>query len=512
MENKNDLTRLLEAATLYYDGKDYSMSDKEYDELLLAQKLKDPSFDIFEAIDYVGKNPEEDGLHSIDFPEFNKYYIKDDMYPNEYVTKGEHAEFFEKLKKEQKAKWYCKYDGCSLILYYDPRTGILDDIITRSNEVKGKRRYENFVRLVPKKIPKGIRAVLCEVMVPLKHGFDFTSRNKANGLTSSKYKKDEIMEMCTVIGCGFVPGKVCTELEDGKSWRLDTIYGLDPEEYHKVLHSIPMKVMDGRISFYPAPEIDITKMDSYIVKETVKDPSGVTSMYSYRVDGVVLRQNKGYAEAYKAYCLEKVEAVVEGIWWNHTELELKVPNIGIPPTEIEGTPITSIASGGVNNLVKLGIDEGVKLIIGKVGMTIPQVLRVVDPVEEVKLPTCECSYKFTLDDAVAQGLLCRNPKCENKLKNRAEWFMGYDRDRILSIIESKPAEIFVKPINIIGFKSERVNWNKDIIDALLRFIKDLDDSSYITLISEMYTFTDTQMKFVEANTYSLLSTLRDILY
>lgn len=491
---------LIDAAKDYYDGLPYRMSDEEYDILLAEKKSEDPSFDIFKAIGYIG-SPGESGdnaEHTIKFPGFGKEYCKEDLTLAEFIDHGRYADYF-KEKFAEGAKLFWKYDGCSLILYYDPKTGTLEDIITRSNESIGKRRYKNFVRLVPKNIPTGIRAILCEVMVPFKFGYGFTSRNQANGLTSSKYKIDEINQKCTVIGCDVV----CVD-EEGNQVDFPTY-----EERYKILKSVPNKAVDNRITFYTANPIDPNSAVEYKITE-VAQAGSVVEKFEMGADGVVLYMND-YIEAYKMYYIDSAISVVEDIEWNPTSLEQLVPNIRVEPTPIEGTTLNHCATNGVSNLIGLHIGPGSRVKIAKVGLVSPQVIRVIDGQQEVILPTCRCGHMFTKDDIMVQGLFCPNPDCICKLENRREWFKGYNRQTILKGIMAKPVDFLVKPINIHGFTTSNVDWTDEKLNICLTAIEWEDPDTYIEVINSLYHFSDLQLRCVEANTKSLMVVLKECL-
>lgn len=506
--DKEKYEQLLEAADRYYNGGEYLMDDKSYDLLLSTAKRELPGFDIFKAIGYIGTGGADDTPHSIVFPPFGKEYMKVDMTPAQFVYYGEYKDYFaEKVKLG--AKWFYKYDGCSLILYYDPATGILDDIVTRSNEEVGKNRFKNFVRLVPKQIPKGIRAILCEVMVPLKFGFDFTSRNKANGLTSSKYKVAEINEMCVVVGCDIVIGDVAKEIAEN-TWHLDKAYNFTTySERYELFKSIPNKSVDGRITFYTANPVDVSKMTGYKIREVVSD-GNVSETLDFRVDGIVLYMND-YTEAYKAYYVDSAEAPVEDISWPISEKEQWIPNIEIEPTVLEGTPITNIATNGVATLLDKNIAKGTIIQVAKVGMASPQVIKVISNPRKPDLPVCQCGHQFTEDDILIQGLFCPNEDCCMKLENRRAWFKDYDHQSTLNGIWTKPVDFLIKPINIPNFRTERVSWKDEDIQNILVCINSIDVDNFIKIIRKYYDFNELKMRSVRANTKALLVVLNECL-
>lgn len=501
---------LLQAAKNYYNGEEYLLTDKEYDQLLSEAKVADPSFDIFKEIGYIGRGQDDNTDHSITFPPFGKSYMEDEYTPCEYIESGPYADYFRE-KENEGAMWFYKYDGCSLILYYNPETGMLQDIVTRSNEVTGKNRFRNFVRLVPASVPRGIRAILCEVMVPQRFGFGFTSRNKANGLTNSKYKIAEINEMCTVVGCNIIQAPVTEKVSDNE-WVYRELYDFSKfKNKYEVMKTIPNKSIDGRISFYITQPVDVRSLTKFIGIEKVTAGS-VTENFTMGVDGIVLYMDD-YAEAYKAYCLESVTTTVRAIAWTPSDKEQLIPNIVIDPTEIEGTIIQNIATNGVSNLIARKIDKGTQIKVGKVGMVSPQVIKVLGNEQDPKLPMCSCGHQFTKDDILIQGLYCPNQDCHSKYENRESWFSNYDREKLTTAISRSVKSTVIDTINMPGpISSNGVEWTSDDIQLLYKCIDIIDVDTFIELVHNHYNISDIQNRVLVGNSKALLTVFNHIIY
>lgn len=96
------------------------------------------------------------------------------------------------------AKFSPKMDGCSVVVYY--KNDKLDYIASRSNDVTGKNKTDYLQYFFPDVIPgAGDMALTLEEVIDLKYGFDWNSRQKANGLINSKYKLAEVSKFSTFV-------------------------------------------------------------------------------------------------------------------------------------------------------------------------------------------------------------------------------------------------------------------------------------------------------------------------
>lgn len=96
------------------------------------------------------------------------------------------------------AKFSPKMDGCSVVVYY--KNDKLDYIASRSNDVTGKNKTDYLQYFFPDVIlGAGDMALTLEEVIDLKYGFDWNSRQKANGLINSKYKLAEVSKFSTFV-------------------------------------------------------------------------------------------------------------------------------------------------------------------------------------------------------------------------------------------------------------------------------------------------------------------------
>lgn len=91
-----------------------------------------------------------------------------------------------------------KMDGCSITAYY--KNDKLWYICSRSNDVTGKLKTNYLRDIFPKEIPGiGNTVLMCESVIDLIYGFDWNSRQQANGLINSKYKAAEVSKFLSFV-------------------------------------------------------------------------------------------------------------------------------------------------------------------------------------------------------------------------------------------------------------------------------------------------------------------------
>ena len=99
-----------------------------------------------------------------------------------------------------KIKWSTEFspkmDGCSSVTYY--KNGERKLCLTRSDDFTGKDKTDYFAPFFPRFINwKGDLQLMHELVINLDYGFGWNSRQKANGLTNSKYNQDQVAKYAT---------------------------------------------------------------------------------------------------------------------------------------------------------------------------------------------------------------------------------------------------------------------------------------------------------------------------
>lgn len=313
---------------------------------------------------------------------------------------------------------YCnlKYDGGGIKCIYS-ETGTLKKIVSQPDEEFGLDRTEQFWNLVPHRLDPslGIKylrgEVLCDPDV-----YGQLARNKANGMLNSVKSQDEIQDeaFIRVYKVGF----------HDNNWTLDRqIHALD---------ELPMLMMiRNRMS---ASGDKIKRLDTIFLRAT-QFPVGSIDMTEpivqlkgeekWQADGIVLYTPDG-PRGFKFYYTELVETTVEAVEWNRKSNGSYACKLKIDPISLNDKDYNYVSTNGVSRMLELKVGKGAKVKIGLSGLTIPQVIEVVEPSEDYQWPTCDCGYQFSEKDIFGLTLKCGNTlPCSDRVKlwapQVAEW-------------------------------------------------------------------------------------------
>jgi len=303
----------------------------------------------------------------------------------------------------QVIKYYLtpKYDGCGIKLIYDQ--GVLTHVKSTPDEKFGIERLESFWDIVPHRIPnKNVTAIRCEVLVDAtKYGE--LSRNKANGLTNSKYKSEEINSECRLRAYGITFNTEMTEAEHYFA------------EYNFLHDECPTIELNGVKVFAPRHILHLDRLPN---KPIHKFDDGDT----YQVDGVVLYSAIG-TKAFKFYYTESSITKVTDIIWEALPNGSYSAVLAIDPVTMNGRTNSKVNSGGINNMLgksdnspgQMGIGAKVRVIFANT--TIPKIIEVIEPSDNFTWPTCECGYKMGPNDVFGSTLKCCNTGiCSSRVK------------------------------------------------------------------------------------------------
>ena len=382
---------------------------------------------------------EEDGFYARDYV-YNTY-LKGTKTKNEYIEKIKKEKVEGKtmleaiLEKEASlGKLYCdlKYDGSSVALYIDPRTGEFKRAVTVGNQNLDNFGVDSTAKLwkhVPHRFPKGIVAIQCEALIDLNHlppGIDpEKARQKANGLITSKYLQDEVDEYLTLRAYRYYTA----DSVDGKA-----ISSLD---YREVLGSFEtIRSASGRIMFAPA--------DVFTTEELAKNPGYCesdrtqTSTGLFLNDGWVLYNSGGVCVGALKYAFAGgesdgvIKTTVRSIKWNDQTAKGKdswAANVIVDPVIVHGIKIVKPSAGSVGKLVRNKISPGAEVSVILANSTIPQVSECFKPGnEDYQFPVCACGYHMSASDIYGARLKCGNPRCsvregrmEKYLRSVSDW-------------------------------------------------------------------------------------------
>ena len=198
METKDQVLEkwqvLINACKSYYiDSVPTGLTDSEYDELERRAAAEDSFF----VRDWVFDN-----------------FMKGVRAKNSYIEKIKKTKvlgmtMFEAIKEFQAKvgkKVYCdlKYDGSSIAIYLDPKTGKPKRTLTTGGlnlEDYGIDQTWKLFKFLPKQFPKGIVAIQCEALIDTNRLSDTDpqrARQRANGLINSKYCDAKVSNFLTL--------------------------------------------------------------------------------------------------------------------------------------------------------------------------------------------------------------------------------------------------------------------------------------------------------------------------
>jgi len=412
---------------------------------------------------------------------------------------------------------YCnyKYDGSSIKAYY--KNGVLEKILGTPDVKFGFVRTKAFWNLFPHKVDSSIKSIQGEVLVDA-GVYGQLARNKANGLTNSKWKDDEVESeaFIRVYNIQFVDGEwtYARNLEALVSLPEINIVRTRPTPAGDAVE-VTDKVFAVATRFQPisAPKDAI-----------IKEENGL----DLQVDGVVMYSSKG-VHGFKFYYTESAIVRIKNIEWNHQSSGSYVPKLEIETAFLNEKYINRVASGGVPNLIGCKMGKGALVRVILANMTIPKVIEVLEESEDYQYPVCECGYQFSEKDIFGSSLKCQNMEsvCDYKF-NR--WYF----QMMLELIDDENARSdknsfedffraelywFTSYINIDRWDSyDKAKFDKDadreiydkVCDLILNIIDSQDDNKMREIFRENWNFSDLNWYNMDINVKSWLAVVKKI--
>lgn len=450
---------LIDCAKKYWiDSVSTGMLDDEFDRLELQAAQEDGFF----VRDYIYQT-----------------YLKGTRSKNAYIEKikkfkvnGSMYNAFLESEKELGVSLYytLKYDGSSIAIYLDPKTGHPKRIVTVGNlniDDYGVDQTWKLMRFVPQRFPTGIVAVQCEALVDtrsLPEGIDpQRARQKANGLINSVDRDADVLSMLTLRAYRYYT----EDSPEGCAIR--------NSDYKSVLEKFPTVVspIDGRIMFAPA--------QVWSLQDLARDPSYCetditsTSTGTFTNDGWVLYNKQGICQRALKFSGagqgELIKTTVKSIQWNDQTPKGKdswSANVIIdPPVVVKGCNIRKPSAGSVSKLVKKNITPGAEVSIIMANSTIPMVGDVYNSGNgDFMWPVCSCGYPLSDKDIYGSLLKCGNPMCTKRIERMRGYLLG-----ISNLLDIDLNKFLV----LDRFKWE--NTNVDIAN-LLQYVKNYDETGY----------------------------------
>lgn len=475
MEN-NLLEKLITNALAFYLNQgDITISDKEYDQLLKEAKASNKDFNIFKEI---GLKDRETIKHLIKFPPLNKYQVdtissdkwKNDKFLLSLVEKG--------------YKYEPKFSGSGLAIYYD-NEGNLRDIISKSNDIDGKRKILSLGNLVPKKVSPGIKSITAELIVDLKHGFKGKSEAQANGLMNSVNMSDKVQELATIVAWDIIP-------KEGVGNKLDlwnSLYELETD------------------TFKVSPFEDFT-LDKLELSREYKCKS-----FESLIDGLVIYDsNHNAVIALKYYFSSYKDTEVKFIEWNLSDKLALIPKIILNPITLEGINIRQAASNGIMNIMNKGINKGAIVRVARVNSSSPQIVRVVQKVPWT-YPKCPyCSEQLDGSTIIKSKLHCKNPLCKSKTKYYERYFSKTNVTK--EDIIARPDSYTINRFMLDGYNiktKRKIHWNDESKLKLAEAYINKDEESIIKLVRDHFYLDDDQLRKVKVFLPAIIHVVNNLL-
>lgn len=381
---------LLSAATAYYNGHNIIMSDEDYDNLLSKVLEEDPDFDLFSNI-VIGED-----RSTVPHPlPYAGYQFKSAFYTIEEIV-----DVIINMSEHEVITY--KWDGCSITAYYN--NGMLYDILTRSNDSFGKRKFTQLKDKVPHTVDPKVLKIEFEACCSIED-FGDDNRSNANGLINSCYKQDEVDKFIQLI-----PFRVTTSDESGY-----------------------------KESFYLA---GYDKDDIPVVKEIPTDFSCRNVMYkgkTYPIDGYVIHSSETkHHKIYKHYANQQIVTEITDVEWRFNDNLCWVPRLRYNTIMVDGRRCSTATSKGLNMLRNKQCGVGAKITVFLANSTIPMVDKVIEPSTNYNILT-ECPFCGHEVVEVCAKLRCSNSECP-KLVHVYAW-------RMFSFFGWNPSEYLVQSLD-----------------------------------------------------------------
>lgn len=492
------------ACNQFYLGKDLDkglMSDKEFDELRKIYESENGS--VKNLVDWdTDITMENEPMEALD-----KSIAGDNNLSNavdNYINSEEITEFYLNYK----------YDGSSIKAYY--KNGKLEKILGTPDVQFGFLRTKAFWNLFPHEVDPAIKSIQGEVLVDASV-YGQLARNKANGLTNSKWKDDEVESeaFIRVYNIQFTDG----------NWSFD--------RNKAFLNSLPQIKLsrerrDANDKLQMHEDIVFDVAEKFGMLSAPKDSIIIESESNthFQVDGVVMYSLKG-VHGFKFYYTESVVTTVEEIEWIHQVNGSFVPKLRLDPIELNEKYIQRVASGGVPNMINNKMGRGAKVRVILANMTIPKVIEVLEPSEDYQFPKCTCGYQLSEKDIYGSSLKCQNldEVCNSKLLN---WIPAMGVDMLAEdaeMIKSCTFEDYFRYgffwfMNFLyidrwdshnKFKFEdNTPEHKQVVEDILKLIDSQDDKKFKELFEQNWYFSELNWCTMNINAKSWLGCMKKL--
>lgn len=330
--------------------------------------------------------------------------------------------------------WIPKYDGSSLIGYYNSVGECIRVVTVGGMNLTGEGIDQTikFKKYFPNLQGSGIKALQCECLIKLEHGFGEKSRQKANGLVNSKFLESEVELYCNL-----------------RCFRYFTDNYLEYYDTMSKLAKLSYVNLAGDVKFSPGL---VMTTEQLVARQDIEKDIWETETGTFLVDGIVAYDKSGVCcRALKYHDAGRGETTkVIDIKWNDNSSRGKdswSANAIIEPIELRGSKVTKPTVGSISKMISTCLSPGASVTVILANSTIPQVKDVCQPGNgDYKWPTCSCGYQMGPNDIFGSLLKCGNPDCSHRYNNMLNY---------LNTLNG-PTEIDLNKLLII----DRFDWHK----------------------------------------------------
>lgn len=400
--------KIREMATAYYEGRPIA-SDQVFDQTLEELRSIDPNNKVLSTVGW-------------------GYEVKGEKRPHKIETRG-----LDKIKEDSPAfslYWKFpvtpKYDGISVVLYYD-ENGVFEEALTRGGDSGfGKPVTHNLLTAVKKKglftVDSEILAVSCEIIVSI---------DNFNSHLSSTYE---------------LPRSAAAGISQ-------TLYAHPDNKY--------LEIMPYKIHFRSGRYLAVESHDSCtefnkIVKvpyttcgTSTKELESWVNSLGYPQDGVVLADKVALK-----FDTEIVETEVIAIKRNVTRLGNLIPVLDLKPVRLYGTTVSRCTMVNEGWVESAGVGPGSIVKITKANQIIPQYIETVESVPYVAPTECpSCRGPLSRD---GDHLVCVN-NCLSESSRISSFvftfapLLGYSSAALNKILQCNKISTFDQLLERVGF-------------------------------------------------------------
>ncbi len=423
----------------YYVNENPYLTDFEYDKLFTELKELEEKFPMFKSAD---SPTQRVGSISEKFlPHKHKYrlYSLDNTYNPEGLNK-----WYERVCKEydNDLELVCelKIDGLAIALTYE--NGIFVKGVTRGDGITGEDITANLktIKAIPLKLfePKNLE-VRGEIYMP-KSTFE-----KVNAQALENREKTFANPRNAASGSLRQLDSTITAKRDLSMFTYTGIFEDEEDKQIKTHYEAMQKLK--KLGFKVNPNVTLVKNIDEAIKYCQKWDKKRFEL-DYATDGVVIKVNDFNVQRYLGFTArapkwatafkfppEEVATKIIDIELNTGKTGVVTPVAILEPVALAGSTVSRASLHNFDEIKRLDIRVGDKVLIMKAAEIIPKVVKVVETPEHENLPAfkipkcCPACGKKLSERFGEVGLYCTNPDCSQLMISKIEfWVSKYAMD------------------------------------------------------------------------------------